>query len=517
MIIIFHKDYRVVQIFDENHQSILEEFANRFLSKALIEVSTLFSEDYIVWCEISLKDDLNFDEFETVFHHNRVLASFNPFKRSYLPREIGYIERSYYLKINKEVLFPTWMMSSWVGGIHASVVLNLKDELQQENNFDYFINSLAKRTMVEGMFCYSAPCLLRKKIELTTELKSTSTTELFKFVKQHYKWVWVYFLALSFLIYQRKLVFLPLIKSLLYKQLRTDFSLDKVTIQSSRKVVEKRDIDVIIPTIGRKKYLYDVLKDLAKQVVLPKNVIIVEQNEDVNSISELDYLTKEDWPFKIKHSFINQLGVCHARNLALSLVESEWTFLGDDDNRFNSNLLEGLFNEIEKTGTQVGTTVYLQSNEIQTYFKTAQTSIFGAGNSMIKSSLLKQVCFDNRYEFNYGEDTDYGMQLRQIGQDVIYFSNIKIAHLKAPIGGYRTKFKQLWEMDEVQPKPSPTIYLLNNNYYTNCQFMGYKLVLMLRNYKVSKFEMPWVYISSFNKKWKRSEYWSTQLTKTKNA
>jgi GT2 family glycosyltransferase len=48
-------------------------------------------------------------------------------------------------------------------------------------------------------------------------------------------------------------------------------------VKSSLAVVGNKSIDVIIPTIGRKQYLYAVLQDLAQQTHLPVNVIIVEQ------------------------------------------------------------------------------------------------------------------------------------------------------------------------------------------------------------------------------------------------
>ncbi len=310
---------------------------------------------------------------------------------------------------------------------------------------------------------------------------------------------------------KKKITLLPLIKSLFYKQLSTTFNLQQIPIQSTKSVINKREIDVIIPTIGRKQYLYDVLKDLATQSILPKNVIIVEQNSLKTSKSELDYLTNEAWPFKIKHTFTHQSGVCNARNLALSQVESEWTFLGDDDNRFDSNLIETLFNRINQYGVQVGTTVYLQKNEVQTYLKTAQTSIFGAGNSIIKSSLIQQVKFNLNYEFNYGEDTDFGMQLRHLGEDVVYFADIKIDHLKAPIGGYRTKVSHPWSEDEIVPKPSPTIQLLYQTYFTPEQLLGYKLLLGLRSFKSSANKNPYTYLKQYKKQWERSQFWSKKL------
>ncbi|WP_238567211.1 glycosyltransferase family 2 protein [Jejuia pallidilutea] len=287
--------------------------------------------------------------------------------------------------------------------------------------------------------------------------------------------------------------------------------MQNIPITSIKKVIQNKEVDVIIPTIGRKNYLYDVLEDLSHQTVKPKNVIIIEQNPIGGSVSELDYIINEEWPYNIKHIFTHQTGVCNARNLALAEVTSEWTLLGDDDNRLNNTLIEDLFSRLEHHGATVGTTVYLQPNEDQTYLKTAQTSIFGAGNSIVKSYVLDTVKFNMAYEFNYGEDNDFGMQLRQLGHDVIYFADVKITHLKAPIGGYRTKVQQLWENDTIQPKPSPTIQLLHQTYFTIQQQLGYKLLLGLRSYKNSTGKHPLKNIKHFKKQWERSVYWCQKL------
>ncbi|RAJ16998.1 glycosyltransferase family 2 protein [Olleya aquimaris] len=518
MIILVHQHHTITQVLDAQQQPITAGFViGETITKTLQKIAQSRTDALIIWCEQQYLEFLNVDDLSKIFHHQRVLASYNLTQTHYLPKHIGYVERSYFLKVNKSVTFPTWLMSSQVGGVHASVLTHLKEDLNFLEPFDYFLNSLAKRAMVEGLFCYSEPSLLLPNTSAKTETKHASTCTLFKFVKQHYKWVWVFFLSACYLIYDRKFTFFPLLKSLFYKQLSTHFNLDQISIQSTKQVIKNKDIDVIIPTIGRKHYLYDVLKDLSVQTILPKNVIIVEQNPLEDSVSELDYLKTHDWPFNIKHTFTHQSGVCNARNLALSQVESEWTFLGDDDNRFEAHLIETLFNHIKQYGVQVGTTVYLQPNETQTYLKTAQTSIFGAGNSIIKSSLIKQVKFNMNFEFNYGEDNDFGMQLRHLGEDVVYFADIKITHLKAPIGGYRTKVKQLWADDVVQPKPSPTIMLLNETYFTKHQLLGYKLLLGLRSFKHSPTKNPFAYIKQYKKQWKRSQFWSTTLQSKTHA
>ena len=336
MIIIVHHKYKTTQVMDAKMQTITRIAIGNSLTQTIYDVSTTFPDVLIVWCNVAYLNDLDVNAIPSLFHHRRILASYNPNAYFYLQKQIGYVERSFYLKVNKKVTYPTWMMSSCVGGVHASVINTLSNDLNFNINFDYFINSLAKRAMVEGLFCYSEPKLLKVNFSATAEIKQGSIYETFKFVKQHYKWVWVFFLSLAYLVYEKKITLLPLIKSLFYKQLNTTFNLQQIPIQSTKRVINKREIDVIIPTIGRKQYLFDVLKDLAAQTLLPKNVIIVEQNPLEGSVSELNYLNNQDWPFTIKHTFTHQSGVCNARNLALSQVDSEWTLLGDDDNRFDS-------------------------------------------------------------------------------------------------------------------------------------------------------------------------------------
>ncbi|OEK08859.1 hypothetical protein A8C32_00860 [Flavivirga aquatica] len=511
MILLIHNNNVVTQVFEDHQEHNNSIHIGQKTTKVLLSVAELYPQKLIMWCHDVYKDDINTSGINSIFHHKRILATYTPDDKEYLPESIGYIERSYFLKIKKDVSYPTWIMNNAVGGIHASVILNLKKELNFNTNFNYFLNALAKRAMVEGLFCYSEPKLLRKGTLIKLETKQASIYQLFKFVKQHYKWVWIFFMSICLVIYEKKLVILPILRSLFYRKLNTNFNLEAIKIQSKRKLIDKREIDVIIPTIGREKYLYNVLKDFSKQTILPKNIIIVEQNSEVNSKSKLDYLTNQDWPFKIKHHFINKLGVCNARNLALKEVKSEWVFLGDDDNRFEPNLIEDLFKNIETTGNKVGTTVYLQPHEKQTYFKTAQTGIFGAGNSILRSDLLKNVSFNTKFEFNYGEDNEFGMQLRTLGEDVIFYSKVKIKHLKAPIGGYRTKFKQLWAEEAIQPKPSPTIQLLNQTYFTKKQIKGYKMVLFFRLFKSNFIFSPFKQIACFKKQWEQSLHWSTKL------
>jgi glycosyltransferase involved in cell wall biosynthesis len=510
MILIYHKDNKIV----ERNTSYGFDIVNNL---SIVEYLLLLAKDnpneILVWCHESLKEQLNTSELPLLYHHKKLLLSFNPTERPFLDSAIGYIDASLFVQINQEVTFPTWQMSSAVGGISAEVLLALNDEIPFDKNFNYFLCSLAKLLMPKGLLCYSEPRLLKSHSESIAT--KTNAYTLFRFVKQHYRVRWVFMLLLNLFLYKRKLLVLPFLLSLFYKnRSKVTINLDGIIVQSSRKVIDTATVDVIIPTIGRKTYLYDVLKDFSMQTLLPNKIVIVEQNPEKGSTTELDYLTNEKWPFEIQHIFIHQAGACNARNLALKATQSEWVFLADDDNRFEATLVSDIFSKIEQFGNLVVTTSYPQKKEIKKYKRVIQWPTFGAGNSFVRRDLLDKVRFNPAFEFGYGEDGDFGMQLRNQGQDVLYLPDPEILHLKAPVGGFRTKPILQWQKDSLQPKPSPTIMLFQITHTTREQTLGYKTILFFKYYRLQTIKNPIQYYNHFQKQWERSVFWANELNKT---
>jgi glycosyltransferase involved in cell wall biosynthesis len=507
LIVVYHSDSKISAVITADNQSIAFN-SNGTIANGLSVLAQQFPDATIVWCNIALKENLNLDAIPLLLHHNKMMLSYS--SQSYIGNEIGYVEESLFANSNKKVSFATWQMSSEVGAIHATVINAIKDKILPGQDFDYYLNSVAKLAMPWGLLCYSEPALLKNQQIFSKN--SASIYTLFRFVKQHYKTRWLFLLFFNMLIYDLKFPLFPMIFSFFFKKRNNErIDLDPITVKSSKTVIDKKTVDVIIPTIGRENYLYDVLKDFAVQTHLPEKIIIIEQNPDPLSKSNLEYIYNEKWPFKIQHFFIHQAGACNARNLALSQVESEWVFLADDDNRFESNLIEEIFYNVKVYGNSVITTAYPQRDESQVFSKVIQWPTFGAGNSFVKKSLLQTIVFNMALEFGYGEDNDFGMQLRHQGHDVLYFPHPEILHLKAPIGGFRTKPQLLWQDDKVQPKPSPTVmlYILSNN--TKQQLLGYKTTLFLKYYKHQKIKNPLSYLLYFQKQWKQSVFWANQL------
>ena len=469
-----------------------------------------FPLEKIIWIENGQQNNLNEKALEEVFHHNLIMASCAVCTQ-FFNEDIGYVDQLPFAKLNRKVLYPTWLMSSDIGGIYASACLKFKDYFQQVSNFDYLLNSIAKLGQHNGLFCYHAPQLAFQR-EINLEYKA-KTQDLFAFAFQFYKKIRGIILFIILVQYQKKYPLKSLISTYWKRNFfNTEIDFSDIVVKSSKPVNIEHTVDVIVPTIGRPKHLLNVLEDLKNQTLLPKKVVVVEQNPDIDSKSDFNFVA-EEWPFHINHIFTHQTGACNARNLALQKVTADWVFFCDDDNKFDTNLLEGCFSKIKEYGLEILVTAYRSKSEVLLYKHAKQWGTFGAGNAIIKRALLQNVKFDRALEFGYGEDMDFGMQLRNEGFDIVYHPGIEILHLKAPMGGFRTEIIKPWEEAEQKPKPSPTVmtFILKN--YSLPQLRAYKLILWLKFYKIQDIKNPWTYKRQMQQRWERSLAWSKQISK----
>jgi hypothetical protein len=251
MIVIYHNGKNVIEIANAASVLSINKFINKSIAHTLVEVAKQYPDEIVMWCHRGLKEQLNILEIKKIFHHKKILLSYSPSNTPFWDKSIGYVDTSFFARINSEVTFATWQISSSVGGIHSEVLLALKDKICFDKDLDYFLCSLAKLAMPNGLLCYSEPKLLKQKQEVTS--KSANIFTLFRFVKQHYKFQWIFLLLFNMMVYERKFPILPFLFSLLYKNRnKVNIDLDGVKVQSSRNVIDKAMVDVIIPTIGRK-------------------------------------------------------------------------------------------------------------------------------------------------------------------------------------------------------------------------------------------------------------------------
>jgi len=509
MLIVYHNYHKIISVVKDTVALPLP------VSIALVDdfqqLALRYPEEFIVWCALEVKEYLNEEQLKNVFHHNLIMASFTPDREFGIHSAIGYIDSTPFVKTTKEVTYPTWLMSALVGGIHAQVIINFSKEKNTTRNFELYLNLMARKGMWQGLCCYSEPLLLTTSAVTVKPSESVTYSEVFRFVNFHYKTQWLFYLLFSIVYFDRKFPFLSFFSAFFTSKAALNINLTEGIRVSSTKKLPKAKVDVLIPTIGRKKYLYDVLCDLKAQTCLPHSIIIVEQNPLPESVSELDYLTKEEWPFEINHIFTHQAGACNARNLALDKIIGDWVFFADDDIRIAPDFLEKALQQLQQYG-QTATTLFChRENEKPNFDYPLQWGNFGSGCSIVLAEALKELRFDMRYEFGFGEDGDFGVQLRNTGTDVFYFPKPDILHLKAPVGGFRTKPVLAWEKEALQPKPSPTVLLYQLKNLTLEQQRSEKVKLFMNFYKHQPIKNPLRYLKVMNQQWEVSRKWALKL------
>ena len=509
MIITFVHNFKKVTAIYQDFVAVSSFNSSKKIQEILFDFAQRFPDAQLVWVYESIEKQI---DINWILDHAtyKVMYFFNPTDTEFLLPQIGYVEPSPYININKKVNFASWQASSFVGCMSAQDFLHFGHPfIVNDFSFDYFLTIVAKIGHKKELRTYSNPNLLQGSTLLKPHLGTIN--EIYYWTAQCYGFSKCFQLFLLFILYEKQFPIASLIRVLFVKRIDFDIIAKSTEQEILNATLPKVTLDVLIPTIGRKEYLYDVLCDLRAQTMIPNRIIIVEQNPLENSRSELDYLLSESWPFEIIHHFIHQTGACNARNIALKEVKSDWVFFADDDIKLASNFVEDSFKTILKTNEKAFTLACLRTNDKPVFQNIMHWDTFGSGCSIVKSEVIKELCFDMRYENGFGEDADFGMQLRNKGFDVLYLPQPQILHLKAPVGGFRVKPILPWKDEIFQPKPSPTVMLFKKMYHTKEQLLGYKLNLFLKYYKNQSIKNPFKYFVTMQKQWEVSEKWAEKL------
>src|SRR5680860_254402 len=188
MLILVHENAKkVVRIIRNDSELSIHSVS---VVKEFWRVARDYPEDLIIWVDRQFFENLNIKGLGNIFHHNLIMASY-PVKNQFLPETVGYIDQSPFIYPNSEVSYPTWRMSTDVGGITGEAALAFKEHLRNIDDFGYLINSIAKIGQQNSLFCYSDPLLL-KNIPVSKNLNYlVGNKVLFKFVYQFYKTEWI--------------------------------------------------------------------------------------------------------------------------------------------------------------------------------------------------------------------------------------------------------------------------------------------------------------------------------------
>ena len=416
MILFIHKEgKKLLEIRKDNERC---DIGSSSLVSEFFSIAKKNPDELIFWVEHQYLNEINFEKLDSIFHHNLIMASYSVSQYP-VSKDIGYIDQFPFVNPCFSNKYATWFMSTDIGGINASTLNGFSDLFKGIDDFEFLLNSISKLGQKNSLFCYSEPELYLASNSKERRESGWSAMKVFQFVGGHYHKARLILLFLSYLIDKRAIPMIPLFSGLFQRSFfGSEIKLKFIDNKISCKREFKSEVEVIIPTFKREEMLRNLLEDLNSQTFLPKRVIVIEQVESDKGSSLK--LFPGDYNWELEHIVINKIGACYARNLGLDLVESDLVFFCDDDNKLEPSVIEDLINVQEKYNLDVVNTAYPQAGEPMVFKKIKQWAFFGSGNALLNKNKIGKSRFDLALEGGYGEDVDFGYQLRKKGLDIIY-------------------------------------------------------------------------------------------------
>lgn len=200
---------------------------------------------------------------------------------------------------------------------------------------------------------------------------------------------------------------------------------------------------VIIPSLGRIDYLNELLQSIYNQTLLPKEIIILlDQNEFCKNGEEI--INKKDI---CKIIFCKELNLSQKRNFGAEISKSQYIIFSDDDDVWESNkaelTLEALKNsqlvchEFYKFGHIYQKPKFLLGKETKMITKNDLlfgSNVFGGGSGIAG---LKEIflSFPFDKDFLFCEDFNWWTK--------VVLAEIRIKYIPIPLVKYRTHKKNM--------------------------------------------------------------------------
>ena len=371
--------------------------------------------------------------------------------------------------------------TSWRVSLMACLVR--RSLIKDLGGIDSAYSSLEGASLDLGLRALSMGAIVEHRPELIPENVKQSSNEpplhdLYAFTLRHFGLRWA-----QYLLVRRLLAYLQLKKELhAFQVAKASCKINAHPIfkpvnyhalDPKTKDLSKVTVSVIIPTLGRHKYIPDALNSLRQQTVHPFEVIVVDQNPIEERKPEL-YAGYEDLNLHV--IWQDERGQSLARNTGISQARGKCVFLFDDDSIAQPDLIEQHLIPILEGYIDVSTGVAIppspEKYELPSshrFPRVAQT--FDTGNCLISLDLLKKMGgLDRNYDFGPGTDADLGTRLYLAGYRILHNPNAIRIHYKAPSGGLRTHGVHKYNTDSSAFTPFPPV---TRSYY-GLRFMGNK-------------------------------------------
>jgi len=262
-------------------------------------------------------------------------------------------------------------------------------------------------------------------------------------------------------------------------------------------------VDVIIPSMSRQEYTFQLLEDYKNQSVLPRKIIVVDatlENERIPGIYE-----RQEYPFELNVKWQQSKGSCRARNEAIKECSSDYIIFADDDTRIIPDFVKNHLRFLQTYKVEACTGLDIQAQHHTQNLEDLKRLVlqqgdkakkggaaqsFNNANSCVRRERVSELIGnDINFDGGYGEDSDFGLRLIKNGTILLFNPYSINLHLKPPSGGYRVwgiqssitgkkRKKQAWELDKpvgrIRPVPSPTIVYGILKHFKSKQVREYK-------------------------------------------
>lgn len=293
----------------------------------------------------------------------------------------------------------------------------------------------------------------------------------YRFVRRYFNPVWtVYILVMRLLSLKN-----PIREISGWRQardtVRAQFSENPIEYESYKEhtatlLREAPLVSVIIPTLNRYEYLYDVMKDLEAQEYKNFEVIVVDQTE---AFQPTFY---DDFQLNINLIRQEEKALWLARNTAIEAAKGDLIALSEDDIRIQPNWLVEHLKCLDYFHADVSAGVFYpegyQIPKERSYF--AKAAQFATGNSVLyKSVFQRSGLFDRQFEKQRMGDGEFGMRIYLSGNKSISNPLASCIDVKAGTGGLR----QMGSWDAFRPKswlaprPIPSVLYYFRKYFGN--------------------------------------------------